>query len=125
MSYDYELGFREKPTNLGDVLRDMDFELQRTVGPNRDFPMEIQYYSAFRPGLSRRGVWIAYQDGIGSDTAEIWSAIAPGQVIKATAMVSIPWFYNEHDERMHEAAAYRLKETYNALLYDPQEGELL
>jgi hypothetical protein len=107
VSYDYELGFFKQPQNLESLLQEFGFKLQRTLGPNRDFPIEIFYYHAFTKGQSRRGVWVVYHDGTYAGTEEIWNRIAPGEAIAALA------------------AAYLLKEFYGALLYDPRKGKPL
>ena len=123
MAIDFLIGFTEKPSDLEPFLLGKYFFPQET----QVHPGEIRTftYRFFDDQQSKRGVEIAYHDGLEPDDQRFWTRIAPQTQVTASAKVATYMNRNPFDERTQRETAIAIRDRYGAVLYDPQVGKLL
>ena len=121
MSYDLELGFRSKPSDLTEVLQGQGFKLNRTTRAEMEDNPKMRKYFWFDKQKSRRGVHVKYTDEIdGDEEEEGLLELEPNLVAQATIISYMG--RSDFDRQKQETVARFLRDHYKAVLYDGQEG---
>lgn len=126
MSIDLTLGFRQKPEALGKAMASMGFALDKTTPVDATYSCKMESYNFFDAQGSRRGVRFVYHDGTYKDHAEFWQEIVddPEEIV-ATASVEAYMHRSAFDLKKQMQTAKYLRDHYDAVLYDPQTGQVI
>lgn len=126
MSFDFKIGFKEKPKNLRGFLAEQKFKLDQGLTETaREFekrrkdktqPKQTSYYLSDKKINTWIGIW--YTDGMFGD--ENWPDFTSNPV-KAQLTISVHT-YNRKNLLRQIAVAKALRDNFEAVLYDPQNG---
>ncbi len=125
MAIDLLMGFFDKPADLHEYLLTKGFEYREedTKRAQQFTTIATRWYRYFADGVSTRGVWIYYHEGLEDDEKEMWRSFSPQRSIVATATVSTYMSRNGFDEMVQRETTISLRNKYEGLIFDPQEGE--
>lgn len=126
MAIDLILGFFQKPVDLQEYLATKGFEYQdeATLRAQRFTTIPTRWYRYFADGVSTRGVWLYYHEGLDDDERDMWLSFSPARQVVASATISTYMSRNGFDEMVQRETALSLRNKYEGLVLDPQEGEL-
>ena len=111
--------------DLQRALADMGFQLHKDVAQDKTFNVRMQTYKFFEKGRSAKGVWVTYHEGTYDDDAAQWASFAPELTVVATVTVSTYAGRSRFDEAKQQEIARVLRDRYGAVLYDPQDGNVV
>lgn len=113
MSYDLDLGFKEKPKDLGGILSRLGFKHKRDYISGE---FRCSSYDFYQEGKSLCPVEFLYQDKI--DTPESWDSSVVSQ-----ATITVRGDPGTFDSQKQMEFAKYLRDHYGALLVNSQESD--
>lgn len=120
------LGFGETPVELDKVLRDQRFMARTTALSGPGCSAKVCTFRHFDEEVSTRGVRVLYYDRANSDRRnECGGVVRNPARIAATCIVTTLMDRSDYDLQKQWLTARTLRHHYDAVLYDPQTGQVV